>query len=202
MKVNRFQRRIITAAFAVALLAIPGCRKKKPNLPPPQAQAPTTTAQPAPPTIAPETAPNSTATQPPLPEASTTIPKPLPPKPKGKHHNGVINAKKQQPSPKPTTPAQTATASSPNNEEVGQISPDVPSAKENSTVQSTNQLLDSTEQNLRSITRGLNNDEQNTLAQIRSYVAQSRAALKDQDFERAHNLAIKAHLLTDGLVRQ
>jgi hypothetical protein len=73
---------------------------------------------------------------------------------------------------------------------------------ENSTVQSTNQLLASTEQNLRSINRSLNNDEQNVLSQIRSYVAQSRAALKDQDFERAHNLAVKAHLMTDGLVRQ
>jgi hypothetical protein len=137
-----------------------------------------------------------------LPEASSTEAKPLPPKPKNRHHNGATNARKQPPNPKPAPPAQTANVAPPNNETVGQISPDVPTATENSTVQSTNQLLNSTEQNLRSITRTLSNDEQNTLAQIRSYVAQSRAALKDQDFERAHNLAIKAHLLTDGLVKQ
>jgi len=69
-------------------------------------------------------------------------------------------------------------------------------------VQSTNQLLNSTEQNLRSINRRLSNEEQNILSDIRSYVAQSRAALKDQDFERAYNLANKARLLTDGLMKQ
>lgn len=188
-------------AFAFALLFLPGCRKKKPSLPPPQAQAPTTIGQPAPPNITPETSP-STATQPPLPEASSTVAKPLPPKPKNRHHNGVTNAKKQ-PNPKPAAPAETAKASPPaNNEAVGQISPDVPSSTQNSTVQSTNQLLDSTEHNLRGITRSLSNDEQSILSQIRSYVAESRAALKDQDFERAHNLAIKAHLYSEGLLKQ
>lgn len=201
MKVTQFTRGIIATLFAVALLFLPGCRKKKPTLPPPQAQAPTTTAQPAPPTIAPGASANPTATQPPLPEASTTIPKPLPPKPKNRHH-GVTNAKKQPPTTNPAPPAQAANVPPTNNEAVGQISPDIPSATENSTVQSTNQLLDSTEQNLRSINRRLSNEEQNILSDIRSYVAQSRAALKDQDFERAHNLAIKAHLLTDGLVKQ
>lgn len=201
MKVTQFTRGIIATLFAFALLFLPGCRKKKPTLPPPQAQAPTTTAQPAPPTIAPGASANPTATQPPLPEASTTIPKPLPPKPKNRHH-GVTNAKKQPPTTNPAPPAQAANVPPTNNEAVGQISPDVPSATENSTVQSTNQLLDSTEQNLRSINRRLSNEEQNILSDIRSYVAQSRAALKDQDFERAHNLAIKAHLLTDGLVKQ
>lgn len=188
--------------FALAMLFLPGCRKKKPILPPPQAQAPTTTAQPAPPTITPEGSSNPTATRPPLPEASTTIPKPLPPKPKNRHHNGLTNAKKQPPATNPAPPAQAANVPPPNNETVGQISPDVPSATENSTVQSTNQLLNSTEQNLRSINRRLSNEEQNILSDIRSYVAQSRAALKDQDFERAYNLANKARLLTDGLMKQ
>ena len=114
----------------------------------------------------------------------------------------MTNAKKQPPNTNPAPPAQAANVPSANNEAVGQISPDVPSATENSTVQSTNQLLNSTEQNLRSINRRLSSEEQNILSDIRSYVAQSRAALKDQDFERAHNLAIKAHLLTDGLVKQ
>jgi hypothetical protein len=68
--------------------------------------------------------------------------------------------------------------------------------------QSTTQLLDSTEQNLRALTRTLSNDEQNTVSQIRSYIVQSRSALKDQDFERAKNLALKAHQLSDVLLRQ
>jgi len=70
------------------------------------------------------------------------------------------------------------------------------------TQQSTTQLLDSTEQKLRSITRTLSSDEQNTVAQIRSFVTQARSALKDQDFDRAHNLALKAHQLSDELVKQ
>lgn len=68
--------------------------------------------------------------------------------------------------------------------------------------QSTTQLLDATEQNLRALTRTLSNDEQNTVSQIRSYVVQARSALKDQDLERAHNLALKAHQLSDVLLRQ
>ena len=68
--------------------------------------------------------------------------------------------------------------------------------------QSTAQLLDSTEQNLRALTRTLSNDEQNTVSQIRSYVVQARSALKDQDLERAHNLAVKARQLSDVLLRQ
>jgi hypothetical protein len=68
--------------------------------------------------------------------------------------------------------------------------------------QSTTELLDSTEKNLRGLTRSLSSDEQNTVTQIRSYVTQARSALKDQDFERAHNLALKAHQLVDVLIKQ
>ena len=68
--------------------------------------------------------------------------------------------------------------------------------------QNTAQLLDATEQNLRSLTRSLNNDEQNTVSQIRSYIVQARNALKNQEIELAHNLAVKAHQLADGLLRQ
>lgn len=68
--------------------------------------------------------------------------------------------------------------------------------------QSTTQLLDATEQNLRALTRALSNDEQNIVSQIRSYIIQSRSALKDQDLERAHTLALKAHQLSDVLLKQ
>jgi hypothetical protein len=63
-------------------------------------------------------------------------------------------------------------------------------------------LLDSTEQSLRGLTRSLSTDEQTTLSQIRSYITQARSALKDQDLERAHNLAVKAHQLSDVLTKQ
>jgi hypothetical protein len=75
-------------------------------------------------------------------------------------------------------------------------------AAQSESVQSTTKLLDQTDQNLRTITRSLSADEQNTVSQIRSYMVQSRSALRDQDFERAHNLAVKAHSLADGLLKQ
>lgn len=68
--------------------------------------------------------------------------------------------------------------------------------------QSTNQLLASTEQNLRSLTRTLSTDEQTTVSQIRSYITDARTALNHQDLDRAQKLAEKAHELADKLVKQ
>lgn len=66
---------------------------------------------------------------------------------------------------------------------------------------STAQLLQSTEDNLRALTRNLSEDEHATVAQIRNFMAQSRVAMNENDLVRAHNLALKAHLLSDELVR-
>lgn len=90
----------------------------------------------------------------------------------------------------------------PSEASVTQISPDMSGAAASQAQQSTTQLLDSTEQNLRKLTRALSTDEQTTVKQIRSYVTDARIALKDQDLERAHNLAVKAHQLSDVLVKQ
>jgi hypothetical protein len=65
----------------------------------------------------------------------------------------------------------------------------------------TNQLLEATDYNLKSIARVLNADEQAMLQHIRSYMQQSRDATKDGDTERAYNLALKAHLLSDELIK-
>ena len=68
--------------------------------------------------------------------------------------------------------------------------------------QTTTELLDSTEKNLKGLNRGLNHDEEIMLTQIKSYIAQSRKATTDGDFERAYNLAMKAHLLAEALLKQ
>ncbi len=67
--------------------------------------------------------------------------------------------------------------------------------------QSTAQLLDETEKRISGL-KGLSHDEEEMLTQIRSYVSQSRKATSDGDFERAYNLATKAHLLSDALVKK
>jgi len=67
--------------------------------------------------------------------------------------------------------------------------------------QSTEQLLKATETNLQSINRPLSPDEQANVAQIREYMKQSREASASSDTVRARNLALKAHLLSDELVK-
>jgi len=199
-----------------ALLCISGCKKKVPAVPPSQAQAPTVTTptpeqqapqQPVPATTQPQpeqTAPTpTTQEQPPSPE------KPSPSKPaRSNRRHPATSTSKKPPTPTPAPPAAAnppsnaaKTPSSPDSE-VGQISPDMSRTAAAQAQQSTTQLLDATEQNLRNLNRTLSNDEQNAVSQIRSYIVQARNALKNQELELAHNLALKAHQLSDGLLRQ
>lgn len=68
--------------------------------------------------------------------------------------------------------------------------------------QQTTNLLGAAENNLANIHRSLNADEQNMVAQIRNYIAQSRKAMSDGDLERAYNLANKANLLASELGKE
>jgi hypothetical protein len=67
---------------------------------------------------------------------------------------------------------------------------------------STNTLLTSTEENLKRISnRRLTADQQGTVDQIRLFMQQSRDAIQKSDVDRAHTLALKAHLLSNSLVK-
>ena len=69
-------------------------------------------------------------------------------------------------------------------------------------VQGINQLLDATESNLKQISgRTLSAAQQDTVTQIRAYMDQARKAVDSGDGERGRNLAVKAHLLSDDLVK-
>lgn len=64
------------------------------------------------------------------------------------------------------------------------------------------QMLGITEGNLKKITaRQLSTSQQDTVAQIRQFVGQSRAALDAGDSERANTLAWKAELLSEDLLK-
>jgi len=63
-------------------------------------------------------------------------------------------------------------------------------------------LVDATEKTLNGLPHNLSHDDEEMVAQVRSYLAQSRKATSDGDFERAYNLATKAHLLSDALVKK
>jgi hypothetical protein len=68
--------------------------------------------------------------------------------------------------------------------------------------QDTNQLLASTESNLKAIAgHPLQASQRDMVKQIEQYVAQAKAATKAGDLERAHNLALKAQLLSKELVK-
>jgi len=95
----------------------------------------------------------------------------------------------------PGNPAEAATAVA--------IGPDVSSPQANRDRQSTNQLLDTTEKEVKVLdNRSLSSEEQGVLMQIKTYISQSRKALTDGDYERASNLARKAQLLADELIKK
>ena len=189
----------------VALLVVTGCQKKRPNVLPAAAEAPAITI-PSP--FPPEPAVAETTTTPP-----TTTPQQAPPpteetpsttKSKAKHANhSNKNSKEGGKTEVATktpgkvvveeggvseTPAQAISAGMDQNEAVHER-------------QVTEQLLQSTDSNLKALNRTLNSDEQAMVEQIKTYVAQSRAAINDGDLVRANNLALKAHLLSDALAK-
>jgi outer membrane biosynthesis protein TonB len=209
---RRLQTRSQFVALALALaFTTSGCswfHKRKPQTVTPQAQAPTVAAPaPAPPTENPK--PAEPEPQPTPPASQTTAPKSKP-KP--------TRAKKTPPATTPpanTTPAQKpveqASATPPPRiviQEAGgtapanQVTANMPHDEATDRQRTTQQLLDSTDANLRGLTRNLSADERAMVDQIKAYQQQARDAGKDGDLVRAHNLALKAHLLSDELVKR
>jgi len=201
-------RQFVVLLLAVGLLAAVGCEKKKPQLPV-QATAP---AEPIPTPLPPaitEEAPPTPAPPPPQQTAKVEEPKPQPPK----HHrrkppqtpavtaqnetstsaaaSGNTTVAMSRPPANPATEAPADTA----------IAADITNAQLVQQKQTTAQLLETTEKTLSGL-HNLSHDEEEMVAQIRAYVSQSHKATSDGDFERAYNLATKAHLLSDALVKK
>jgi outer membrane biosynthesis protein TonB len=193
----RIARATVTGILLASMLALGGCKKKKPAVPPPQAQAPAI-SQPEPETQPPVPAasepnrPQPEPTQPEIAPAATATPAPKP-KTKPRH-----TAKKTVPPPAVEKPAETPAGTQP---ATPQLSASMPHDQAIHQKLNTNQLLEATDYNVKSISRALNADEQAMVQHIRSYMQQSRDAIKDGDTERAYNLALKAHLLSDELIK-
>jgi hypothetical protein len=84
-----------------------------------------------------------------------------------------------------------------------QLAPPMSKAQEQQSRDNTNQLLATTNANLKSISsRQLTPAQQNAVEQIRAYMSQSKAAADAGDLERAHTLAYKAHLLSNDLAKK
>ncbi len=78
----------------------------------------------------------------------------------------------------------------------------VPEAQVVRQKEETTRMVDATENALKGITRSLSDDEKSMKSQIQSYLQQSRKASTDGDYERAFNLAKKAQLLAEALVKK
>lgn len=193
MKPLRLQPAILVLLLVLGVFS--GCTHKKPVLVVPQQSPSTVAPQPTP---TPEPAATPAAEQPQAEQPAATQaeqPKIYTGKPKaksGKHATArnkpkvVIQADKTAPAP----PAG------------GQISPGPTPADAAHSQASTDQLLQSAETNINGISRQLSKEEEAIRAQIREYINQSRKATTENDPARAHNLAVKARLLSDELVKQ
>jgi hypothetical protein len=85
---------------------------------------------------------------------------------------------------------------------VVQLTPGMSKEQASSQRQNTSQLLAATDNNLKQISaRPLNSSQQGSVNQIRKYMEQANEAEQAGDVERAHNLASKALLLSDDLVK-
>jgi hypothetical protein len=82
-----------------------------------------------------------------------------------------------------------------------QLSPPLSEEQASHQRENTDGLLATTDSNLKQMSaHSLSPGQQDTVAQIRSYMHQAKKASSAGDLERAYNLAFKAHLLSDELV--
>jgi hypothetical protein len=85
---------------------------------------------------------------------------------------------------------------------VVQLAPGVSDDQASRQRQSTTQLLATTDTNLKQLgTRQLSGTQQDSVSQIRKYMEQAKAAEAAGDVQRAQNLASKALMLSDDLVK-
>ena len=209
-----FQRKFVTLALMLLLLFTEACNKKKP-VPPPQAQAPTTVAEALPDEI------------PENPETPITEQAPIPvvtPPTKTKPKKPARTQTARRVAPPANTPAATPPSSTPaqapanNQQQVAALHPPhngnsdtapdmaivaaIPSQQASQQKEDTARMVDATENALKNITRSLSDEEKAMQTQIQSYLQQSRKATADGDFERAYNLAKKAQLLAEALIKK
>lgn len=195
----RIKTGLIFASWAMLLIF--GCHKKKPPVPP--EESPPTLISEIPIEQPPDEQPPATPPQ----EVNNTPPEKPPQKPP-KHSKPHPAPKKPEPeTPAPVEEAKnTAPPSRVMIQEAGPNSGSGPAAtgapgSDPYPQNSTQQLLDSTENNLRNLKRQLSAEEQSLVGQIQDYINESKKATQDGDNVRARNLALKARLLSDELVK-
>lgn len=183
-------RKLVLAVTVGAFLTAAGC-KKKPKVVPPT--PPTITLPPA--EQEPPPTPPPVLTEP-LPKVAQPVPKKPKVKAKKPRKNAPAPAEAEPPAPKTVIDNNAKPADS-----NVQITVEVPQGAADLRRRQTEDLLQATEANLRRINRSLSDGEQSMQRQVRNFITQSRLAMQDNDIERAYNLATKANLLSQELVK-
>jgi hypothetical protein len=201
----RLGRNLVLGVMVLILAAGVGCKKRKPQIPaqvtPPkinQPSVPPVASQPLP-------TPPTVTNEPPQP--GNTVPSTSTAKKtrirRKKSVAPVTSATADTtPAPKTGTPGthKSGSDSTPGDTNV-QISAEVPQPAANLRRQQTESLLQAAEWNLKRVNRTLTDGEESMQHQVRNFITQSRLALTDGDVERAYNLATKASLLSQELVK-
>lgn len=188
----------VRAALVVAICAISvglsGCEDKKVHAAAPVAAAPAPAATERPMSVAPDTDATPPTEALATPPAVPTTEAPPPP---------AVAI----PQPKPVVPRKPAEASAesgteqPTHPAAPQITPQLSATDAAAYQRKTNEDLSVADKNLEQTSgKQLNAAQQDLVAKIRSFLAQSRDAIKDNDWARAQNLAQKARLLSGELI--
>lgn len=196
------------AAVLIALLMpLSGCDKKAKTAPAPQAQAPT-----LPPSQMVHIPELPGLPPPQLRDVAVATPppdNPEPARPRRTNHHKSTAAKQTTPAdstaqsaekatPPQASQTQVATSGTPDASPIGQLS----STGEDSTApgrDNIERLINNTESGLNGIKRALSKDEQDTTAQIRTFLTKARQSLSENDLDGAQTLATKAKVLLEEL---
>jgi len=118
-------------------------------------------------------------------------------KPKKQHHKAIAPTT----APTESGPTRTVVRNGGAADPTVDLSPGLSPQQASHQTESTNQLLAASDANLKKIAgHQLSPSQQDTVKQIKSYMDQAKKAESDGDVQRAHNLAVKASLLSADLV--
>jgi hypothetical protein len=180
--------------------------------------APTTNSQPTPSASSPQpqNSPVPAKKRPHHKKTSTPdcSPSPAPLKPPGSAPNGTAGPTSAAPGTAHSAPPTTANAKNPCPppkvvvKDGGSDEPTIELTRGTSEQQAsqqrytTEQLRAATEENLKKLAgRQLTPSQQDMVTQIKQFMDQAKSAVADQDLERGHSLAMKAHLLSEELLK-
>lgn len=171
--------------------------------PEPEIKPEQTPAEPSAPQVAPPVEPSV----PPAPSQETPSAKPKAAETKPPSAKKSVSKKrarrKKKAAKQDSTPDKVVVRNGSTAEPSVQLAPTVPEQQASNQQQNTTHLLDNTEANLKKISvRRLSVSQKETVTQIRSYMEQAKTAANAGDVQRANNLAVKAQLLSEELLKQ